>query len=133
VDADGNPVNFKTHSGEMWIDRLRHKTGVIGRWWVPPELVPIVCDVVAETPRDVKKNPDGLAILGNADMPLVHHGLNDEKRKTDVVADWWRSITRSAVHYGVRPLSFKYLRKTLSQQVRDKLGRGAPHVPWTLN
>ncbi len=66
VDADGNPVNFKTHTGEMRIDRLRHKTGVIGRWWVPPELVPIICEVVARTTRDVKKNPHELAILGNA-------------------------------------------------------------------
>ncbi len=50
-------------NGEMFIDRDRNKTGVHGRWWIPPEPAAAVRKVVSATTRDPKIYPYGLAFL----------------------------------------------------------------------
>lgn len=102
----------------VYIDRLRHKTGVHGRWWLPPEVGDLLLKEMAKT-RD---NPEGLALLGRRGRPLVHRGDTNRKHKTDSVSQGWKRVRRRCKDYNIRLLPFKYLRKTGSQWVRDRLG-----------
>jgi integrase len=105
--------------GETFIDRLRNKTEVKGYWWVPPEIAPLLRKEMKSTPP----NSWGLAILGNQGNPLVHRAKGGSKKRTNAISLCWGRLMREAKAHGVRPLSFKYLRKSISQRVRDKLGR----------
>jgi hypothetical protein len=51
--------------GELFIDKLRNKTGVPGYWWVFPELATMLSSRVATTPE----NPDNLAFLTSNGLP----------------------------------------------------------------
>jgi hypothetical protein len=104
----------------MFIARHRHKTGVQGRWWIPPEPAAAIRAVVARTPRDLSINPSGLAFLTPNNKPLVHRANTARKAKSDFVGAEWSTLLRSSDFYGVRPISFKYMRKGTSQSLRDR-------------
>jgi hypothetical protein len=103
---------------EVFIDRLRHKTEVRGRWWLPPEVGRLLLAHMEETPA----NRWGLALLGANGLPLVHRGFTGRRRKTDSIKIAFSTVRRHAKDFGINALSFKYFRKTASQLVRDKLG-----------
>ncbi len=108
--------------GEMYLERDRNKTGVYGRWWVPPELAVLVRERLEKTPESYKENPLQLAFLTGHSQPLVHFAKAGKRTRSDAVAQFWVKTVRLVECYGVRYHSFKYLRKTLAQQVRDRLG-----------
>lgn len=109
-------------NGEMYIDRDRHKTGVHGRWWIPPEGAAVIREVIKTTPRDPAINPNGLAFLTSKHMPLVHRSATGKCQRTDHVGSTWRSILRAAALHNVKHISFKGLRKATAQVVRDLAG-----------
>ena len=115
--------DFIEKNGELYLDRNRNKTGVHGVWWIPPEVAVLVRKRVRSTPKDAKRNPKRLAFLTIDGMPLVHGTATDKQTRSDSVALAWRTVRREVTAYGVRDLSFKYLRKTSAQLVRDRLGR----------
>jgi hypothetical protein len=109
--------------GEMFIERDRNKTGVSGRWWIPPEAADVIRRVVARTPRDPQVNPNGLAFLTPKNQPLVHRSKSGRHTRSDYVGKEWESVLRAAKHYGVRPISYKFMRKGSSQFIRDKYNK----------
>jgi hypothetical protein len=112
--------DFLEINGEMYIDRHRHKTGVQGRWWIPPEPASAILKVMSQTPKDTLINPRGLAFLGPNNMPLVHRSKRGRRAKSDFVAQEWSTLLRWANGWGVRPISFKFMRKGTSQSIRDR-------------
>ena len=63
---------------------------------------------------------DALAFRTRTGVRLIHP---TKKGKSDSVAQLWRKLIQNCHNiYGVQKLSFKYLRKTLSQAIRDKMG-----------
>lgn len=88
----------------------RNKTGVMGRWRLWPETARLVAERLKETPE----NPAGLAFLTSGDKPLVWY--NDTNKMDSVKLVWARLLKKCPT---VRPLSYKYLRKTASQIIRD--------------
>lgn len=102
----------------VYIERVRHKTGVLGRWWLPPEVAELLLARTKKTPD----NSDGLALLGKRGMPLVHRGADGRRYKTDSVSQAWNRLRRRCAHLDIKLLPFKYLRKTGSQWVRNRLG-----------
>ena len=112
--------NFLDVNGEMYIERHRNKTGVEGRWWIPPEAAAAISAELARTPRDPKVNPDGLAFLTPNNLPLVHRSNAFRRAKSDFVRPQWSTLLRWASGWGVRNFSFKYMRKGTSQMVRDR-------------
>jgi hypothetical protein len=109
--------------GEMFIERDRNKTGVSGRWWIPPEAAEVIRRVVARTPRDAEVNPHGLAFLTPKRLPLVRRSSKGRHARNDYVRKEWESLLRAAKHYGVRPISFKFMRKGTAQFIRDKYNK----------
>jgi integrase len=108
--------------GEVYIDRLRHKTEVPGYWWLPPEVAKLLKQEMARTPD----SPEGYALLGRRGNPLVHNSRREAGKKgkrNDAIALMWERLMNRAAPYKVRRLSFKYLRKSMSQRIRDKRGR----------
>lgn len=115
---------IKEVKGEMYIDRDRNKTGVHGRWWIPPEAAAAIRKVVNTTPRDPKINPNGLAFLTPQNLPLVHRADKNKRSRSDYVgSNRWSGLLRAARHYGVRHISFKFMRKGMAQLIRDRWGR----------
>jgi hypothetical protein len=114
--------------GEMYIDRHRYKTGVQGRWWIPPEPARAIQAQMAKTPRDAQLNPTGLAFLSPYNRPLVHRAITGKKARSDYVAQEWSALLRWTHSHGVRPISFKYMRKGTSQLVRDRTHREMSQV-----
>lgn len=114
------PRQFVTVGDDYFIDRRRHKTGVPGYWWVCPELATILMESMAATPA----NKDGLAFLSENGLPLVHG-------QTDSIKLTWKLSIKQAQNaqvgkenaVAIRPLSFKHLRKTGSQWIRNLGGR----------
>jgi hypothetical protein len=107
---------------QLYLERDRHKTGIYGKWWIPPELAALVIDRLKKTPMDMVKNPCQVAFLTRDHRKLVHHGLDGRGSRSDSVSQWWERTLKAATAYGVRYHSFKYLRKTMAQQVRNRLG-----------
>ncbi len=109
--------------GQWFIDRLRNKTGVRGKWWLPPLLATELREIISTTPD----NTDGLAMLTGYGLPLVH-ASNGKKGRVDTVKLAWARMADKAKTMATRQgvnwqgLSFKYLRKTASQYVRDQYG-----------
>lgn len=109
---------------EMIIDRDRHKTGIHGRWWIPPEAAAVIREVVARTPKNRTTNPDGLAFLTPQNKPLVHRADKNKRSRSDYVgSNLWGKLLRAARHYGVRHISYKFMRKGTAQLIRDKFGK----------
>lgn len=80
-------------NGEMYIDRDRHKTGVHGRWWIPPEAAMAIRQEMAKTPRSPEMNPNGLAFLSPHRMPLVHRSLKGKRTRCDYIGkNIWSSL-----------------------------------------
>jgi hypothetical protein len=110
--------------GEMYIDRDRNKTGVPGRWWIPPEVATVVRKVIAKTSRDAATNPDGLAFLTPKHLPLVHRAKAGSRSRSDYVGNtMWRTLLRAASHYDVHWIAFKFMRKGTAQLIRDHAGK----------
>lgn len=108
----------------MYVDRDRNKTGVNGRWWIPPEAAHYIRKVIAQTPRDPAINPNGLAFLTPANFPLVHRAAGGKQSRSDYVGSCiWSRILRASKAYDVQHISFKGLRKATSQVIRDKRGK----------
>lgn len=111
-------------AGEMYIDRDRHKTGVHGRWWIPPEPAAVIKRVIEKTPRDPAINPHGLAFLTPRNMPLVHRADRRKRARSDYVgSNVWSKLLRAARYHGVRHISFKFMRKGTAQFIRDAHGK----------
>jgi integrase len=109
--------------GELYIDRCRNKTGVRGRWWLPAEVAVNVRKWLTRTGKlNPSQNPDGLAFLTHCGQPLIHYGIDGNKERSDAVKCVWNRLRTWAKQYDLNLPSFKYLRKTFAQQVRDKLG-----------
>jgi hypothetical protein len=72
---------FVEQGGDLYLVRDRHKTGVFGRWWIPPEVAAVVKKRIARTVRDPKVNPWQAAFLSNKKMPLVHFGRDNDKAR----------------------------------------------------
>jgi integrase len=104
--------------GGRIIDRIRHKTrrrGVRGRWELWPELTSLLNSAMASTPRDRSINLNRLALLTSENYPLVHDDTD-----SDAIAQSWSDLL-AAINKDkviVRPLSFKYLRKTAGTAIR---------------
>jgi hypothetical protein len=113
---------FVERDGELYLERDRHKTGVWGKWWIPPEVATWVRKRLANTARDGQKNPWQCAFLTGKGMPLVHFGKDNDKPRSDSVEQMWAKMLKAAAPYDVRHVSFKFLRKTMSQEVRNELG-----------
>jgi hypothetical protein len=114
---------IKDENGEMFIDRDRNKTGVPGRWWIPPEPAAAIRRIVARTPRDKKINPQGLVFLTPDHMPLVHSANTEKLTRSDYVGGCiWSRLLRAATAYGVRWISYKFMRKGTAQMIRDAVG-----------
>jgi hypothetical protein len=112
--------DFVEEGGELYLDRLRHKTGIPGRWWVPPEVAKPVREWLASTRKiPVDQNPDRLAFLTRGRKPLLHYGGEGMQERSDAVADVWESVRRHCRSEVTNLPSYKYLRKTLAQAVRD--------------
>jgi integrase len=116
--------DIQDDGSEMYIDRDRNKTGVRGRWWIPPEAAAVIRDVVSKTPRDPSINPKGLAFLTPQHMPLVHRAPQNKHARSDYVgSNRWAALLLAGRSYGVRHISFKYMRKGMSQCIRDEWGK----------
>jgi hypothetical protein len=111
----------ETENG-LYLDRFRNKTGIHGRWWIPPEGAGYVRHWLARTPLDPDMNPNQLAFLTRRGLPLVHRSRHKETQWCDNPGTSWTKLTTVAEPYGVRPISLKYARKTFSQLVRNELG-----------
>jgi hypothetical protein len=110
--------------GEMFIDRDRHKTGVHGRWWIPPEAAVYIRHQIGKTPRDPAVNPLGLAFLTPRNMPVVHRAADGKHARSDYVgSNLWGALMRHARLDFVKHISFKGMRKATAQQIRDKWGK----------
>lgn len=116
--------DFRHTESGLFIDRCRNKTGVRGRWWIPPEAAEVILRVIARTPRDPAVNPQGLAFLTSRGMPLVHRRDGGKRTRSDYVGgNLWRTLLYAAKPYGVRWISFKYARKGMSQRIRNLAGK----------
>jgi integrase len=105
-----------------YVRHARTKTGVVGRWELWRETALALIQRLGETPE----NDDCLALLSEDGNPLVHYGA---KNKSDSVRlTWDRLLNAEGVKGRVRPLSFKYLRKTGSDLVRKAAGLEASQV-----
>jgi hypothetical protein len=93
-----------------YLEHPRNKTGVLGRWLLWPETADAVSRRLTSTPENVA----GLAFLSEDGKPLVWY---NEKNKMDSVKLVWARLLKKCPT--VRPLSFKFLRKTASQIIRD--------------
>jgi hypothetical protein len=114
----------REENSEMYIDRDRHKTGVHGRWWIPPEAAAEIRKVMARTPRDPAVNPAQLAFLTCRNMPLVHRATHGKRARSDYIGgNLWGSLLRAARHVGVKHISFKGMRKATAQLIRDEWGK----------
>jgi integrase len=88
--------------------RKRSKTGVEGRWIIPSQLVELLA------PRIAGKSKNDIAIVSDEGGPVLVYSARGGR--VDLIRDAWdRMLERS----GVRTLSFKYLRKTGSQMIRE--------------
>ena len=117
--------DFTEVDGQMYCEKFRNKTGVLGRWWLPAEVAKEIRTWLDRTKKlTPTQNPQGLAFLthGERPMPLIHFGVDGTKNKSDAVRCVWQRLMAETKEYGVPHLSFKYLRKTLSQEVRNHLG-----------
>jgi hypothetical protein len=110
---------IKNESGGMHIERDRNKTGVYGRWWIPPEPAAVIRKVIARTPRDLVINPNGLAFLTPNHQPLVHRSKSARHTRIDYVGPDWDALLRATKPYGVRHISYKFMRKGMAQLIRD--------------
>ncbi len=110
-------------NGEMYIDRDRNKTGVSGRWWIPPETAAVIRRVIARTSRDPKVNPLGLAFLTPDNAPLVRRSTSGRHTRNDYVGKEFASLLRAAKYWGVRHISYKYSRKGSAQFIRDEFDK----------
>jgi hypothetical protein len=75
----------KDERGEMYVERDRNKTGVHGRWWIPPEAAVEIRQAMQETPRDKSINPLGLSFLTICNKPLVHRAMAGQRSRSDYV------------------------------------------------
>jgi integrase len=98
--------------GRGYVERRRYKTGVYGRWKLWPETADLLG---AEMDGDARQP---LALLNDEGLPLVKY--HDDHRNDSVGLSWRRMVERVE---GVRPLSFKFLRKTGSDLVRKVGGK----------
>lgn len=118
-----------------YIQRVRHKTKVRGKWRLWPETVALLRKHMAGP------NPADLALLHHTGRPLV---TITETARHDVILRVWlavRAAAQAAVENDndkrakrgeptvtVRPLSFKYLRKTGANLIRKIAGRDTAEV-----
>jgi hypothetical protein len=132
-------------SERPYIKRMRHKTSVLGRWRLWPETAQLLRAQMA------RPNKDGLALLDDAGKPLVYDtGIN----RRDSISREWKRIRRERAHAlhrfhllraavektrgvryelpglakRIRNLSFKILRKTGSDFVRQVSDRDTAEV-----
>jgi hypothetical protein len=109
---------------EMYIDRDRNKTGVHGRWWIPPEAAEEIRKAIKETPRDQSVNPKGLALLTARNQPLVHRAVAGRRTRCDYIGgSVWKTLQRHALQYHVKAIPFKGMRKATAQLIRDEWGK----------
>lgn len=96
----------------LHIQRVRYKTGVMGRWKLWPETVKLLA---SEMNKDASQP---LALLTDEGSPLVQY--RSDANKTDSVGMAWTRMMRRVhrKHEWVRTLGFKFLRKTGSDLVR---------------
>jgi hypothetical protein len=114
----------KDERGEMYVERDRNKTGVHGRWWIPPEAAVEIRQAMQETPRDKSINPLGLSFLTICNKPLVHRAMAGQRSRSDYVGGCvWPTMQRLARQCGVKPISFKGMRKATAQLIRDEWGK----------
>jgi integrase len=113
-----------------YIKRRRHKTKVWGKWWLWNETRLLLKLHLAT--NDEQQNPHALALLSNEGNPLVGKNIKGPSRY-DLIRGFWQkqldyanigAASRSPFITGqpfapVRPLGFKYLRKTASQLIRN--------------
>jgi integrase len=115
-----NGMNTGTGAaGGVTIERFRTKTvktagrGSYGLWHLWPETIDHLQRHLAPA------NKDGLALLNEAGKPLV---IDHADYRQDAIGNAWQRLLKQT---GVRPLSFKFLRKTAAHLVRVTLGHGS--------
>lgn len=113
---------FVKRDGEYRLERDRNKTGVWGQWWLPPEVGACIEAAMAKTTADRKRNSEQSALLTRGHKKLVRFAETGRHQRCDHIAQYWETLLRRAANYGVRHISFKHLRKTMAQQVRNRLG-----------
>ena len=99
-----------------YADRNRGKSGIYGRWYLWPETVAAIQTALKGAPRGksvaLLKNRRGNELLC----------ANENGAKTDAIAQAWRRL-RQNVGFNERGMSFKHLRKTGSQMIRNIAGQ----------
>lgn len=119
-------------NGETYIEKGRNKTDIPGRWWLPPQ---VATDLKVMMEKTAAKYPKSdYALLTREGNRQVH--FNQAGIKTDTIHLAWLRTHSNIASYNeaaktgagsatpttVRPLGFKFLRKTGSQMVRDIAG-----------
>lgn len=131
----------KQANGQFVIARYRRKTwkkagkGAYARWRLWPETVKHLNEYSATAGRSnwwksmASVGDDVEVVLGaglslDIDVHQLWFVTSDDKRLTDnnAVGQGWRRLVKQA---NVRPLSYKYIRKTAAHLIRNELGRGA--------
>lgn len=108
--ADFRKDELLVKDGEHFIERNRGKTGVLARWWVPPEVAELLLAAVKKTPA----NPDNRAFLTQAEKPLCHGG-------TDSIAlVWVNLLNHQSAKFPRYP--FGSLRRLAGQMMQDSSG-----------
>ncbi len=101
---------------EPHIEFNRGKTGVYAFYRLWPVTAEMLRERIKQTTKDKRKNPEGLALLTEDGHPLVRYNENGSKIDS-VRLTWVRTIQRAT---DVRPLGFKFLRKTVSTAVKHR-------------
>lgn len=114
ADLAPNMVHLK--ATPALIERHRGKTGVYSRWALWPETI----DHLKPAIESASKRSDGLVFRSRRGQAIVWQ--NDKGNRLDSVWQSWRRLTKTVGLAGGHH-SFKYLRKTGAQFVRDVAGK----------
>lgn len=99
-----------------YLERPRSKTGVKGRWALWPESV----EILKAALKKHRKAPDQPLLRTQKGRRLVY--WNKNRNRMDAVMQVWNRLTKACDLYK-NGKSFKHLRKTGSQIVRNLKGR----------
>jgi hypothetical protein len=107
--------HLKLRSSPPYAHRDRGKTGIYGRWHLWPETIA----AIKAATKGTRRKKDEILLRTKRGTVLVRQ---TKGVKTDLIALAWRRL-RISVHMKDKGMSFKHLRKTASQFVRDIAGK----------